>query len=483
MEQRKDATNGMRADPAMSGRRGPLDGLRGVVLTQAWAGSFATELLALMGMEVIQIEARRRLDSWRGGYGGAIPAALRENPSAVHPWNCSPNYNAVNLNKYAMTLDLSQPEGLAIFKDLVPFADVVAENFTPRVMGNLGLDYESLARIRPDVILLSMSAYGATGPYANTPGIGGTIEPMAGMSALLGYEDGPPLNSGMMYPDPVAGYFGTAAVLTALHVRERTGKGQHIDLSMHETNMTFIADALMDYSTNRRVRPRLGNKHPTIAPHGIYRSGPLPRPLSESGVPTSTDLPSDQDGLDTGTQSPTQAPPLRASAGGGGRGEGFAWIAIAAETDEQFAGLCDVAGHPEWATDSRFGSPDDRKANEQHLDQLIEGWTWTEEAFALEDRLRNAGVPAGVVRSADEVIENDHLHQRGFLATVTHPETGTQMQAAAPWHLSRTPGGVARPAPCLGEHSREVLSRFLGITDDQYRRLEAMGITGTDPPD
>jgi crotonobetainyl-CoA:carnitine CoA-transferase CaiB-like acyl-CoA transferase len=189
-----------------------------------------------------------------------------------------------------MTLDLSQPEGLAIFKDLVPFADVVAENFTPRVMRNLGLDYESLARIRPDVILLSMSAYGATGPYANVPGIGGTIEPMAGMSALLGYEDGPPLNSGMMYPDPVAGYFGTAAVLTALHVRERTGKGQHIDLSMHETNMTFIADALMDYSANHRVRPRLGNKHPTIAPHGIYRCGPLPQPLPIpwGGVPHST---------------------------------------------------------------------------------------------------------------------------------------------------------------------------------------------------
>jgi crotonobetainyl-CoA:carnitine CoA-transferase CaiB-like acyl-CoA transferase len=440
MEQRANATNGTRSEPERSSRRGPLDGLHGIVLTQAWAGSFATELLALMGMEVIQIEARRRLDSWRGGYGGTIPAALKQNPSAVHPWNCSPNYNAVNLNKYAMTLDLSQPEGLAIFKDLVPFADVVAENFTPRVMHNLGLDYASLARIRPDVILLSMSAYGATGPYANVPGIGGTIEPMAGMSALLGYEDGPPLNSGMMYPDPVAGYFGTAAVLTALHVRERTGQGQHIDLSMHETNMTFIADALMDYSANRRVRPRLGNKHPTIAPHGIYCC----------------------------------------------RGDGAAvkrWIAIAAETNEEFDKLCTVAGHPEWAADPRFATPGDRKANEQHLDQLIEDWTRTEDAYSLEVRLRSAGVPAGVVRNADEVIANDHLRQRGFLATVTHPETGTQTQAAAPWLLSRTPGGVTRPAPCLGEHSREVLSRFLGITDDQYRRLEAMGITGTDPPD
>ena len=198
---------------------GPLSGLRGIVLTQAWAGTFATQLLGLLGMEVIQIEARQRIDSWRGGYGGQVPQAIRDNGTAVHPWNCAPNYNSVNLNKQAITLDLSRPEGRDIFKRLVPFADLVAENFSPRVMGNLGLAYEDLKAIRPDVILLSMSAYGATGPYANIPGIGGTIEPMAGMLALLGYEDGPPLNSGLMYPDPVAGYYGAAAVLIALHHR------------------------------------------------------------------------------------------------------------------------------------------------------------------------------------------------------------------------------------------------------------------------
>ncbi|MGH2604770.1 MAG: CoA transferase, partial [Dehalococcoidia bacterium] len=240
---------------------GPLTGLRGIVLTQAWAGTFATELLGLLGMEIVQIEARQRLDSWRGGYGGAVPKAIRDNGTAVHPWNCNPLYNSVNLNKRAITLNLSHPEGVAIFKRLVPFADVVAENFSPRVMGNLGLDYAALTRIRPDVILLSMSAYGATGPYANVPGIGGTIEPMAGMSALLGYEDGPPLNSGQMYPDPVAGYYGAAAGLIALHHRERTGEGQQIDLSMQEANMTFIADALMEYSAGGRVRGRIGNHH------------------------------------------------------------------------------------------------------------------------------------------------------------------------------------------------------------------------------
>jgi crotonobetainyl-CoA:carnitine CoA-transferase CaiB-like acyl-CoA transferase len=451
-----------RETASKQGPRGPLDGLRAIVLTQAWAGTFATELLGLMGAEVIQIEARQRLDSWRGGYGGKIPAALRDRPEAAHPWNCSPLYNSVNLNKQNVTLNLGHPEGLAIFKRLVPFADIMAENFTPRVMGNLGLDYASLTKLRPDLIMLSMSAYGATGPYANVPGIGGTIEPMAGMSALLGYEDGPPLNSGQMYPDPVAGYFGAAAVLVALHYRERTGKGQYIDLSMQEANMTFIADALMDYSANRRVRGRLGNRHPTIAPHNIY-------PTRGPGV-----------GGQGPAGSAAHADPRPPTPNPGGED---AWIAIAAETDEEFRRLCTVAGHPEWAGDSRFADAAARKRNEAALDALIAAWTGTRDAFALEAELCAAGVPAGVVRDGAEVLATDHLRERGMVVPVAHPEAGTHLQAGAPWRLSRTPGGVTRPAPMLGEHSREVLARFLGIDDAEYARLESLGVTGTGPPD
>lgn len=431
------------ADPTTDARRGPLSGLRGIVLTQAWAGTFCTQILALMGMEMIQIEPRKRLDSWRGGYGGTVPEALRNTPTAVHPWNTSPNYNSVNLNKQNLTLDLSYPEGLDIFKRLVAHADLVAENFTPRVMGNLGLDYASLTRIKPDIILLSMSAYGATGPYANTPGIGGTIEPMAGMSALLGYEDGPPINSGMMYPDPVAGYFGAAAVLTALHERQRSGAGQVIDLSMMETNMTFVSDALMEFSANRRVRPRLGNHHPAIAPHNIY---------------------------------PCRPNPERATA----RGH---WIAIAAENDAEFARLAAAAGHPEWAADPRFATAATRKANELALDELLAAWTATEDALALEATLQAAGVRAGAVRDAREVAQLEQLWERGVVANVTHPEAGTHAQAGAPWRLSRTSGGITRPAPMQGEHSREVLDRFLGIGDEEYERLVAKGVTGMGAPE
>lgn len=421
---------------AMPTPPGPLTGMRGVVLTQAWAGTFATQLLGVLGAEIIQIEARQRIDSWRGGYGGIIPPALRATTTAVHPWNVNPLFNSVNLNKQAITLDLSRAEGRDIFRRLVPHADFVAENFSPRVMGNLGLDYASLTSIKPDIILLSMSAYGASGPYSNYPGIGGTIEPMAGMSALLGYEDGPPLNSGQMYPDPVAGYFGAAAILIALHHRERTGEGQYIDLSMQDANMTFIADALMEYSANGRVRRRMGNHHMSIAPHNIY---------------------------------PCQ---------GDDR-----WIAISAADDAEFVRLSTVLGHTDWQNDPRFATATARKQHEAALDDAITGWTRTRDADDAERTLRRAGVTAAVVRDAGEVLGSPHLHERGMLTRITHPEAGAAIQAHAPWRLSRTPGGVTRPAPCLGEHGREVLRRFLDIDDAEYDRLVHAGITGEGPPD
>ncbi len=412
-----------------------LEGVRAIVLTQAWAGSFATELLGLMGAEVIQIESRQRLDSWRGGnFANPIPPGLRDVPTVKHAWNANALYNSVNLTKQCVTLDLGRQEGIDIFKRLVPFADIVAENFSPRVMGNFGLDYEHLKTIKPDIILVSLSAYGATGPYANIPGIGGTIEPMAGMSSLLGYEDGPPINSGQMYPDPVAGYYGACAALLALRHRDRTGEGQYVDLSMQEANMTLIGDALMEYGLNRRVRRRLGNRHLTLAPHNIYRCG-------------------DEQ-----------------------------WIAIAARDEEEWRRLCDAAGHADWQSDERFETNAARKRNEQALDEEISAWTRGQDAAELETRLVAAGLPAARVVKATELRESRHLWERGFLEKATHAETGERDYPGAPVRLTASPGGVTAAAPLHGEHSWEVLSRFLGISRREYDRLVEDGITGSGPP-
>jgi len=415
--------------------RGPLEGLRAVVFTQAWAGTFATQMLSLMGAEVIQIEVRSRPDNWRGGYSAVVPPALRSIPTAMHGWNCNPNYNSVNLSKEAITLDVASPQGARMIRQLIVTADIVAENFAPRVMGNLGLDYSSLVEIRPDIIMLSLSAYGATGPYSNFPGIGGTVEPMAGMSALMGYEDGPPINSGNMVPDAVAGSYGAAALLIALHYRERTGRGQYIDLSMQEANMCFIADALMDYSANGRVRGRMGNHHPTIAPHNLYPC--------------------------TGSDR---------------------WIALAASTDAEFSRLCTAAGRPDWLLDKRFIGAADRKRNETALDEQIGAWTSTRDAFELEAVLHEAGITAGAVRNADDVLVFEQLRVRGMLQPIEHPEAGIHDQVTVPWRLSRTPGTRVRYSPLFGEHSRDVFRRLLATTDEEYDQLDALGITGSTEP-
>jgi crotonobetainyl-CoA:carnitine CoA-transferase CaiB-like acyl-CoA transferase len=424
--------------------RGPLAGYRGLVLTQAWAGAFCTELLGMMGAEIIQIEVRKRPDSWRGAYDAPLASRVAGLATAVHPWNCSGLFNAVNLNKQSITLDLATPEGMAIFKQLLPEADFVAENFSPRVLGNLGIGYEDLCQIKPDIILCSLSAYGATGPYFNVPGIGGTIEPTSGMSGLLGYEDGRPLNSGSMFPDPTAGWYGFAAILAALHYRQRTGEGQYIDLSMMEANLSVVGEAALEYALTGAVRGPLGNRHRTFAPHGIY-------------------------------------PALSQSEGGHDGHE--QWIALAAESDAQWRTLCAAGGHPEWAADPRFVTNEARKANEDALDATIAAWTASQPRDALARRLAEAGVPAAPVLDALEVAEDAVFRERRLVTEVTHPETGVWPQIGVPFRLNRTPAAVTRHAPLQGQHTAEVLARFLGATQEEYEALVRKGVTGSGPPD
>lgn len=423
------------ADPY---KDGPLSGYRGVVLTQAWAGAYCTQLMALMGAEVIQVEVRKLPDSWRGMYDGPMPAKLEGVATAQHPYNCNPLYNSVNLNKHSVTLDLAEAEGLAVFKKLVKHADFVAENFSPRVMGNLGIGYESLQKIKGDIILLSLSAYGHTGPWANVPGIGGTLEPTSGMSALLGYPDpdGSPLNSGQMYPDAVAGLYGFAALTTALMHRKRTGKGQFIDLSMQEANFTFIGDAWLEYIINGDVRERLGNRHMTFAPHGIFATK-----------------------------------------------EDDWWIAIAAETELQWQQLCQVAGQQAWLVDPRFADNRSRKENENVLDLLIEEWTVTQLRDNLVHRLTEAGVIAAPVLDPLEVAGDQALINRQAIVAVEHPETGRWYQPGVPFKMSLTNPRVRGCAPLQGQHSLELFKRLLNMNDEGYENLVMKGISGSGPLD
>lgn len=420
----------VRSASASAAGPGPLAGFRGLVLTQAWAGTYATQLLGLLGADVIQLETRGRLDSWRGSYQNPIPKNLQDVPTAERAWNCSPLYNSVNLNKRCITVDLAEPDGVTLFRELVRHADFVAENFSPRVMGNLGIDYAALTEIRPDLIMASLSAYGAVGPWTKVPGIGGTIEPSSGMSALLGYEGAHPMNSGQMYPDPVAGLCGFSAIALALLHRDRTGDGQYIDLSMQEANFTFIGDAWCEYAINGDVRGPRGNTHPTLAPHSIYRC----------------------QGADE-------------------------WVAIACQNDAQWQALVAALAlslPAEWMAS-------ERKANEQVIDAAISSWCAGRSKQDAADIVASAGACAAPVLRPGEIAEDQDLRDRGHMVSVEHPEAGQHWQSGLAANLSRTPGGVVRPAPLQGQHSFEVFSELAAMTQATYDDLVAREITGVGP--
>lgn len=412
----------------------PLEHVRIVDLTQAWAGAYATQLLADLGAEVIKIEARRRPDPWRGGFGASrgLPAYPADGPGE-RPYNRSYLANSVNRGKLGITLDLADARGRELFLGLVREADVVAENFTPRVLGNLGLGYERLREVRPELILLSMPAYGLSGPYSAYPGIGGTVEPMSGNCWLLGEPGGPPQTTGVMYPDAVAGVNGAAAVLTALYRRGQTGRGSHVEVSQQEAMMAMLGEFFARGESHACVPA--GNRHHRIAPHGIYR-------CAENE-----------------------------------------WLALAVRDDADWRAL--LAACPELAesAEPRWSTGADRIEQAEALDRWLEAWTVNRDAAEMEALLTAAGVPVARVRRVDEVARCPQLAARSFFVDECHPEVpGRHRTAGIAVRLHETPGRVGRPAPRHGEHSRAVLARYLGISDSEYEALAAAEITGEGPP-
>ena len=410
----------------------PLAGTRVLTFTHAWSGTFCTELLGLAGADVLQIEAPSRPDGWRMSRR-PIPEALARLPSAQHPWNCSGFYNSANLNKRAITLDVKDPRGRDLFMRLFEKADVVVENFSPHVMRSWELDYDNLSAIKPDLVMCSLSAFGATGPYGDFIGFGGTVEPASGMSALLGYGDRP-LNSGNMIPDPVAGYYAFAAIVTALLHRTRTGEGQNIDLSMQEACMTVIGDALIELQLLGRTPEQMGNSDPSFAPHGYY--------------PASGD---DQ------------------------------WVALCAPDDVSWEALCKLMGEPTLVADARFDSNAARRGNRAALDTIVSSWSARLTRADLVDGLRAAGIPSAPVLSALEAAHHRDYATRGAMARVRHPEAGEAMQPVSPFRIDGQPCVVTRPAPMFGEHSREVLVGELGLSTMEYDELVEAQVTGNVP--
>jgi len=415
-----------------------LDGLRVIDLSQVYAGPYATKLLADMGAEVIRIECAAR--SARGGAlpkmqpGGAFGASFPDGDTGERSYNRYAYYNEVNRNKLAITLDLSQPLGVDVFKRLVKVSDVVVENFTPRVMVNFGLDYPVLRRVNPKIVMISISGFGQDGPYRDCVAYGEGIEAMTGLSHLTAYSDGAPLKPGVAYADAVSGLHAAFAVLAALRHRRTTGKGQYIDLSMREALTPLLGAAIVDYAMNRRVAKPRGNRHPTMAPHGCYRASGSDR-----------------------------------------------WIAIAVATEEEWRALCGAMGNPPWSHDARFATMPDRLKYQDELDRRIEEWTSRHDHIQLMNTLQNAGVKAGAVLDTAELAADPHLNQRGFFEELTHPEAGMHRYPGVSWKMSRTPGRLRLPAPCFGQHNRYVFGELLGMSDEDIMGLKDAGVTAEEP--
>lgn len=407
-----------------------LEGIRVLDLGMFMAGPYCGALLADMGAEVIKVESCRRPDPIRIQSRGVYP----HGDPGERPWNRSGMINERNRNKLGITLDLTMPRGQEVFKKLVKVSDVVLENFSRRVVSDLGLEYASLKEVNPSIILLSLSSQGVTGPEKDNVSFGPTLEQVGGLAYLTGYPDQMSSFSSYAYPDFLAGVLGAGAIIAALRYRQRTVKGMHIDLSQREVATCVIGETMMDYSMNRRVRKAIGNRHPSRAPYGCYPC----------------------------------------------KGEDE-WVTIAIDSDDDFLRFCKAIGQPELADDNRFCDVLSRLKNQDELDRIISGWTKEREHYQIMKILQDAGLAAGPVLTVKELFQDPHLAKREFFKEQTHPEAGTFVYKGRPLRFSKTPLREDMPAPCLGEHNSLIYGSLLGMSQDEINELEREGVIGTVP--
>lgn len=381
------------------------------------AGPGATRVLADYGATVVRVESSRRLDTAR-----TLPPFNR---GRMDP-ESSGLYANMNAGKLSLALDLGSEEGRAVALDLVRWGDVVTESFSPRAMRGWGLDYESLRRVKPDVIMLSSCLMGQTGPLSSFAGFGNLTTAISGLFNLASWPDRPPAGPFGAYTDYVAPRFTVAALLAALDYRRRTGKGQYIDQSQMESGLHFAAPALLEFAANGREPEPSGNRDREMAPHGVFPAAGQDR-----------------------------------------------WVAIAVRTEEQWAALCGALGKPDLARDGRFATRADRRKNLDALDAVIAEWTRGRDMYQVEAALQRAGVPASAVQNSNELYADAQLAHRGHFVTLPHGASETIAVEGSRFRLSRTPARVERAAPRIGEHTRHVLESLLGYSNERIAELEA----------
>jgi crotonobetainyl-CoA:carnitine CoA-transferase CaiB-like acyl-CoA transferase len=409
----------------------PFNGLRVLDMTTFWAGPSCTHFLAMLGAEVIHVESTRKPDGARLIAG--IPVTEDQ------WWEKSPIFSALNTNKKGLTLDLQTSAGRDLLRRLIATSDVIVENFTPRVLDQIGLDFAAVRAIRPDAILVRMPGFGLDGPWRDNPAFAYVIEAASGVSWLTGYPDRNPYEP-YSIGDPNAGVHAVNALLLALESRRRTGEGVLIEAAMIDAALNIAAEQVIEYSAYGALLQRNGNRGPTAAPQNVYQTADV----DEFGR------------LDS-------------------------WVAIAVASDEQWTGLCEALGRPQWALDPALSVADGRRQRHDLIDEHLGAWCRDRSGDDIVRRLWDAGVPVGKVMQPHRQTEIPQLQFRRFFEDVGHPVNRRVPHSTVPVRFSAGPDRFhLQPAPLLGEHNVELLTE-LGLSEQQIAELEADGVIGHAP--
>ena len=415
--------------------RMPLKNYRVLDLSRIWAGPYCTKLFADMGAEIIKMESLSVYDSHRGPVNPAKGiAAYPDGEPGDEPWNRNGWFNCLHMSKYGVTLELTKDEGRRVFERLVSISDVVIENFRQGSLERLGYTYEELRRHRPDLIYVSMPAFGNTGPWKGYLGYGIGQEQLSGMAHMTGYRGEGPMKSGINHGDPITGSHAAGVLMAALRHRRRTGKGMYIDVSQQESSVALMGPEVLAYQMTGQEPERRGNRSGWYAPANSYRCAGEDR-----------------------------------------------WVTIAATNQDQWRSLAQAMDADRLADDPRFATKEARRENHDDLDRIISEWTIGLEAYDLTRKLQRLGVPAGPVLRGPDLLQDAHYKDRGTFVTVDHPQVGPKQYPGIPWKMSATPGVVRWPSPTLGQHNREVYGELLGLNGLEIDQLDQTGVIGTKP--
>jgi crotonobetainyl-CoA:carnitine CoA-transferase CaiB-like acyl-CoA transferase len=401
-------------------RRRALEGVKIADFGWVVTGPAAAKFGANLGAEVIRIESNTRPDILRFA-PPAKDGELGMNRSAM--------FTLYNDSKLGITLNMRMTQAREVARRMIyNWADVIVDGLVPGVMKSWGLDYETLKKEKPELIHIATTMQGQTGPYSRMPGHGQVGAQLAGFSHVTGWPDREPAIPLQAYTDFVTFPHVVTALIAALIYRDRTGRGQYIDVSQFESSLQFLAPPIMDYMINGRVMMRMGNRSTHAAPHAVYRC------LGEDR-----------------------------------------WCAIAVFTDEEWENFSKVIGNPGWTRDPRFATFRGRKENEGELNALVEEWTVNHSAEEVMGCMQGAGVPAGVAASGQDLVADPQLNHRGTHVILEHPEIGPHIYQPPPYQLSRTPAELLMPAPCIGQHNEYILKDVLGMSDEEVADLIAAG--------